>query len=988
MVKRSRLIERIASDPTRTWLVEAGAGFGKSMLVNELRRSLPTPLVLVRRTAPPHDVASLISELTEAVRRAGLADLGERLGAADDSPHRIAHALIATGCSVVLDDLHLWSDELGSFVLGVADSIEAEGSIMLVLVGRDLPDSLRRIRNDPTWRVLGGADLGFDIDEVAELLRADGVLASNGDLDQRDSDLARSVHELTAGWPAAVAAVSARLRSNPRSVAVELARYDSLIDGLLGGLLDGIAVQDLAAGRVLAILPFFDDRVAELAGSPGLVTRLAAAGVPMTRQADGWTEMPEQFRSSMIRSQVAGPVGPIHPQIADYFVERGEIHAAITACLAVGDNLGAARIIANANYTQEAQLDPVALNAAMTTLGDVAEQLPRSLLVQAQVNVSHGAFGEGLACIERAARAAAASDPDLACPVHQEILLELGVWRHFSGETAEAHKLMQQCRSALTASGATITDANQARLLDLQGLLSTRDGTKDGLEAARFYLTEALAIWRRLQEPRAAAATVLRLVSDVLADLGRRTEAIALLDSLPAVGPMTLVNRARVQLQRARLLPYLGRGGEVAEAVDEARHIADLIGHEWLLGMAATYEAIAASFVDDRQRVLELCAELDAHPDRFVTGADAGHAWCLMTEALIRCGDVETATDTLAKARECEGVDEVSYEFASAALVTHRGDVAQSVAMLESLAVRDRVMPERRWSIALLRAVCAWHAGVAGDVEKYLQASFDEAAALDHEALPLIAEQRIVAQLRETARTEEPVGMGVPSPTSAEVPSDVVEVSLFGDFGVTVNGAPIKLPAGQITDLVKMLVLADGRLLVDQVVDQLWPEADLAIGRPRLRNVLKRLRKASDLLVDRSGEAIVLAGQVASDFARAERAAHDSLTSDASLAQVTQAVELNSHKLLGDDLYSDWAEMARRAHRAQLIRLLDRQADLAEQAGEIDVAVTALEAAHELDGTGVTRVRHAAALLGSVGRDGAATALARRHGLSAAAESR
>ena len=608
---------------------------------------------------------------------------------------------------------------------------------MMLLVGRGLPGQLATVRSDPSWSTVGADELALQIDEVAGMLQSQGI---------SDENMAASVQALSSGWPVAVAAFCSRLRSDPTAATTEMARPDMLIDRLMHGYLDGIAEADLVASRTLAILPFFDDRVAELVGSPGLVERLAVAGIPLTRQADGWTELPEQFRASLIRSPAATGATTIDPKITDYFVRRGEIHAAINACLAVGDSLGAAKIVGDASYTQEAQFEPSALNASMTTVGNVAEQVPRSLLVQASVNVAHGAVVEGLACIERAAAVAGLADPALADSVHQEILLELGVWRHFTGNAAESRQLMARVRSVLDVSPGT--DANRARLLDLQGLLSTTEGTKAGLETARVHMTEALAIWRQLSEPRAAALTTIRLVSEVLVDLGRRQEAIVLLDSLPAVGPMTLADQARINLYRSELLPFLGRANEVPKTLDEVRRIAAILGQDRLLGMAACSEAIAASFGEDPERVHVLVDEFEAQASQFGLDSDVSRAWCLLASALTRCESYERAEMALAKAKRNEGLHESAYEFARISLLAHTGDPAIAASLLDELTVREDVIPERRWSIALHQALCAWRAGEHDRADKHLRASFDEAADLHHDALPLIAERRVVEQIR------------------------------------------------------------------------------------------------------------------------------------------------------------------------------------------------------------------------------------------------
>lgn len=961
MVIRNELVGRISASPATCWLVEAGAGFGKTTLIEQVRSASLDPFLVVRCPSGASD-ASPVHAIANAAFRALRPELAEALLGIDPLPSRLAGVLGSHSCSVAFDDVDQWEPEAGTFLLELASELEFASEAGLCFLTRRLPPHLDALRRQTQSSTVLADELHFSAEEVASEFRAQELDAAS---------LADPVHEMTAGWPIAVGSVVARMRTapDPASILRALGRHGRVIDDLVQRYTTDLSDDDQSAVSTLTQLPFFDDYIADAIGTAGLLDRLASAGVPITRQADGWSVIPGQFATSLVRPGVS-----IYSQAAiDHLVDRNEVLAAITACITLGQNRQAAEIVAGLSFDQETRLDPSALNAAMTTIGDVADETPRALLVQAQINVSYGQFDDGAAMLERAVKVLADADPDLTDPVHLEVLLEAGLWRVYDGHEEEAGDLLARCEGAqaLTTDGPL-----RARLLDLQGMISQLDPTEDALENARRALLEALEIWRREREPRAAAATSFRLASTVLFRLGRRQEALSVLDNLPLVGQMTTVNKARLALERAISLPYVGRSDEVPATLEETRRIATLLGHDWLLGWAIWAETVAESFAGRGDRVSALTEEFLEHNYFLVNPVTQGGMWAEVAQAHTRCGNEATAKECLERARAIEGIPGAFLPYAEAYVAAHFEKPSDALEQLNVLEAPDSgVDIERRWTLPLLRALCHERLGDTAHAIESLHQAEHAAAALGQASLPSIVERAIVERINSSTPSR-----GGDEAVVLDVTESLVELTVFDSFGQAVDGRPIDVPAGNVATLLKLLVLGEGRLLLDQLVDPMWPDTSLEVGRRRLRNVLRRLRTSCGEIVEREADSLRLDPEVGSDFARARAAARMALSGARTLDAVAAAIKLNNRPLLPGDRYDDWAESARADHAALLTLLYDAQADLAERSGDIDLAVAALEAANGTGGHDLSRVRHACDILRSVGRNAAALALAQRHG--------
>jgi len=131
----------------------------------------------------------------------------------------------------------------------------------------------------------------------------------------------------------------------------------------------------------------------------------------------------------------------------------------------------------------------------------------------------------------------------------------------------------------------------------------------------------------------------------------------------------------------------------------------------------------------------------------------------------------------------------------------------------------------------------------------------------------------------------------------------------------------------------------------------------------------------------REGELVALAEFVAVDADRFERAARSLLSPTGtrpSLEDTLAAVLLYSGDLLPTDPYADWAALRRERLRYRFLAISDLCAELAVEAGLVDLAVDTLERAIRADPFDETRTQRAAAMLDDAGRTAAARAMRAR----------
>lgn len=196
-----------------------------------------------------------------------------------------------------------------------------------------------------------------------------------------------------------------------------------------------------------------------------------------------------------------------------------------------------------------------------------------------------------------------------------------------------------------------------------------------------------------------------------------------------------------------------------------------------------------------------------------------------------------------------------------------------------------------------------------------------------------------------------------------------VAVTLLDGFAVTVDGRDVT-PTG-IPALVIKALAVHGVLHVEELVTLIWPDADSASGRMRLRSVLVRLRRSCGGVVERQGECLTLTPGTRVDAwefsQRAGRAVVWADRSDA-MRMAREAWLLYRGDLLPFDTYVEWTATPRQRIRQRAVALLDLLADDAAERGRPLEAATYLEQAVELDPHEEERYLDAVRLLLELGR--------------------
>jgi DNA-binding SARP family transcriptional activator len=396
--------------------------------------------------------------------------------------------------------------------------------------------------------------------------------------------------------------------------------------------------------------------------------------------------------------------------------------------------------------------------------------------------------------------------------------------------------------------------------------------------------------------------------------------------------------RATIQTFRAEVLHALGRDADATAALDEAAELARRLGDDRLAAYAAWEAAKGAARRGEHDRTLALLDEVHAHrgpwfehPTGMVFLADAA-------ECCERIGERERADALLdradARMRELLGEDDLSVWMARAACAARSGDPDAALAALD---VADRLpglAPKDRWRPVALRAHALARRGDRAAAIPLAAAAFDLASTNGTLQVAEVLEPTVTAALRQLLAQTAPVG----GPT--------LHVQVLGRFTLRRGEQPVPVPAGLPEALVKVLAVSGGRLHQDLVIDRLWPTGDLAGAGQRLRNVLHRLRAAD--VVQRDGDTIALLAPFRVDLAEFD-AVSGRASGPGAAAIARRAVALYTGPLLPDDLYADWTVAPRERARRRYVDLLDLLADDAEERGDRDDALHALELAVAAD---------------------------------------
>ncbi|MCU4183300.1 bacterial transcriptional activator domain-containing protein [Acidiferrimicrobium sp. IK] len=222
-------------------------------------------------------------------------------------------------------------------------------------------------------------------------------------------------------------------------------------------------------------------------------------------------------------------------------------------------------------------------------------------------------------------------------------------------------------------------------------------------------------------------------------------------------------------------------------------------------------------------------------------------------------------------------------------------------------------------------------------------------------------------------------GMGSGSLAPARVP---VHIKMLGEFRVEVDGQARESGDGVTAQAVKSVALA-GKVPVEELVDQLWPDADIDVGRARFRSLMARIRRQFGPIVERHGSWVVLAEGVTVDVGIFERMAQEAQKAGAAgdgeageLAQ--QAAELYRGELLPTDRHLDFTTGPRERLRRRYLAVVGLAADIACRRQLLETAVRHLENALAVEPYDENLYLKAARILAEGGRTSEALSITRR----------
>lgn len=904
LVPRTRLVDLVAD--AGLVLVEAPGGYGKTTLVNAIVEAADLPRIRLDLRQPT-TVSGLIAHLARALRRAGHPMAGE--AAEPDDPEATLDAVagaLAAGEPVVLtvDDAQWLEFEAAGWWAELIERLPPESRA--VVAGRSLADDLRFLGATIGARV-DEDDLRFDRDEVCQLLalreeagpdaaaRADAILADTG------------------GWPAAVVvAADAGPSDGDRA-----ASPAGILRALVRRLLERADPAVLPLAGVAARLPLVSEDLFDALGHPGGLGRLRSAGLPVRLRADGWSELPDAIREAV---QAPPPDSAEIRLAAAAYCRAGEVAEGLTLLIRNDDAAAALPLLAAESRQALRHGLPLCDQVVTLVSDEELAEVPDALV----------------ALVRAAERSAHHRDPWIVratavfagdSPAGRAVAAEAALATARSGELetalAEAEGLL-----AIVPSTESLT---RGRALLVRAYCLIVADTAESTGQAAEDLETALAAFRSAGD-RGWEAEAHQLIGfGCLFTAGATDAAIERLERALTLRSAPDADRAQTLTYLAEVLIQMGRLDDAAVALQESTGIARRLGDDKSIAYAAWSTADLAAERGDRATALAALDEVAAHPAGWfdtLAGIDfLQHA----AQIRLRLGDAEGARIDLERAEERASgtAREGTPLLAWARYETVVGDPQLALRHLDEMETSPVSQRGERWLRALLRAVVLTRLG-----------DLDGARDQHRQAERLVAEEGDPDRL---ARLEPHLLQLIEGSPDDPQPASV---TMLGGFAVTRAGEDATPPPGLPSTLVKVLALR-GRLTVDQAVDLLWPDADLATGRSRLRNLLNRVRSASGDLVVRTDAGLTLAADVRIDAAGFEEAADEALRAAGAerVSRVRGALERWSGELLPDDRYADWADVPRERVRRRYLDLLDVLTEDALARGDLAEAVQLLDAA-------------------------------------------
>lgn len=955
-------------------VVEAAAGYGKTVLAAELVESWQAVGVEVTLDFPGVPAALLVARLRAAAARAGYTEAAAFVeGSADPSEavERLLAALDKERCAFVIDDAHNAEADAGRLIDHLAGQVAKEQR--LVVLARRLPRGAERLRRAEHIH-FDAADMALTSDECAMLCRQGFGL-------EVSDDTLRALERATGGWTAATALAAGRAARTGETVSAvtgtasrvhPTAAVAAILDEALGVL--GAGARPLLAQ--LAHLPLLDAQVVDRAvAHEGFFAQCEVAGLPFMPARDPWCDLPGPVREHL--ATFSAPDSAVVRRAAHEYSNRGELSSSLQLLLECGEAQEAATLLARVPIEVAETVDVLEMSAVFDQLPEeVVGSHPELLvLVGRALRREATEYRRAAALLERALHLAEETGDDrlaraAAAELASNLLFEL---KRTEAEDA--------ARAVLGSAGSSEQFTKASAFHTLGFALCLRhdgDGRRDenALAEAEDCFSQAANLYRALRARSPFATLAVAWAMALEFPEGRARAAMHRLDEAADM----VVGRPRrwayIMVFRAWLAADLGLDEISRESAGEALRLGEQLRSDLLLAHGHWKLATLASYSGDAERTLQHLHEAESHKGAWWVPASADFL-SEAADALDRVGHTSLAWQYLARAK-ADPKDAVhKIELSEAALQARHGDPVRAEELLSEVE-EGPLEPRERWRAILLRALASSRCGRDDAAAALAGQAFEEAARLGQPQAPLIREKAVTDQLLGLA-----AAWGHPAALALQGSTLPVKLSVLGGFQLTIGGREVVLRPGQEGRLLRFVACKGGRLQAEKAIEVLWPEAGRSTGRSRLRTLLSRLRaSAGDILV-RDGEMLALGPSVRVDLdeliseaARARALAASDLGLAATIAR--GAIVRYRGEALPEDLYEDWAEGPREQARQAVLELLDLCETEAAQRGDLDGVRRIVQRTIELAPYDDDRYLRAASALVRQGRRGEALSVLKR----------
>jgi LuxR family transcriptional regulator, maltose regulon positive regulatory protein len=1003
LLPRPRLTERLQSNLSHpVTLVAAPAGSGKTTLVADFVRSEERSFVWYQLDHTDADPAVFLGYLAHGVRQAvpGFGDLTlsylqQSAGQIARQPERAVDVLlnevldrVSQRLVLVLDDYHLLARE--SPVHAVLDRLISylPDFMHVIVISRDLPPlALSRLRSQSALAIIGREELLFTDEETRELFR------QIFDLELTPEQLAE-YRERTQGWITALQLVRqfAQREAAARAGGKDAPDLLRVLRQSEHDIFDYFAEEvfaDEAEGvrRLLLRLSLLDridlDACARLypeaegrAVLPELVRRNVFITVASDQRGEEYRFHPlfRDFLRRRLRDEL-GPDGVAseHARYAGYFVERGQWEQAVRHLTAAGDFERAASVVAERGGQWIAAGALASLVSCVESIpAQALEAHPRALFYRAEVARLRDELSAAGALYRRAAallRAQADREGEA------EALRSLATIARRSGDFETALDSLDRA--------AELTDEDspvRAKCAGTRGLCLMAKG--DWAAAEREFRSALQSAEERGDVHYARLMTHnLGLPAVLRGDFGEALHWLHRTLQFDASAP-PIPQEAAVHLNVARCYLYRGEFAECESHLDRALEFSQVFNLAALQGeVFETYGMLQRERGDGAR-----AAESYERAARIYRGAgvDLARRELLEEQAMLHWqeGELARARATLERLAEARAAlrDEMAQRTVALALgrvmlAQGEHDAARGQLQPALAFFRDRKLYYYEAQASMALAACAAADGREGDQLEHLRRALDLAARYDYEywlrrelqrdPSPFASERAVrllppelrreLSAVQQTAATPH---AHAPHAAPAARPAADLTINMLGPVEVQRDPARPLAPDAWISKRARDILCfiasrPHRRVPKDTLIETFWGAEDFESVEKKFHPTISYIRKAlnsnqllkQNFLLYRDGDYLLNPefsyrvdleefDRLAAEAEAARRAGQ----SEACRLAYEEAVALYRGEFMQGS-HDHWIEEQRAYYRNQYLRMLERLASAAQEAGEWDRSI-------------------------------------------------